>query len=1157
MQKIMLRTLSWSLALGWLPMVQAAVAPEQFLLEQVRLGEASYRDNLVQESLHRLELIAPDHPQLLAARIRLALRQDNPQQAQRQLDRLAQIAPDSAAYRQAKNAVLLSSSTGRQQLQQARLLAAAGRLAAAQQAYQALFGQDFPTLDLAVEYWRLAARFPEQQAQAISALQALNKRYPANTNLQPVLVDLLFDNQQPAQGFALLQQMITEPDTQQQASALWLANIKAMPISDASLAQLTQLAKLSDSATQPEINTLLAQQQDLLANPAFRAKVRGLKLVAQNKGAAAIPLLQQARRAYPNDVVIIGNLAEAYGQANQRRQAIPLFERAVKLADPDNDALNKWKNLLESHRYWLLIQQADEALAQQDWGTARRYYQQATALNNTDSFGWLGQGEVALANNEPVRAERYFRQALAHDPLNRGALLSLFELYRQQSPTKAEQYLAQLSPTQRRALGDNEPRLRSELLQQQATPLEQARQWQAAVDLLQQARRFTPDDVWLSYRLANDLRQARQPAAADQVFTDLVMRMPDDPQQHYAYALYLSATDRGSAALAHLARLPTALWDQDITDLAARLEQDQLLAKARRLREQGNNAAAFDLLKVQPITVRIELTQADWALEDDQPEVALAGYRNVLQQTPDNSDARLGEIEALIALKQTWVARQRLDDLPAINASQPPAFNRQRRTANAWAAVGERPKALQLFAQQQALILQQAPSPETALWWRDRARLSEQSQALDYYRQSMQAGALSEELVETNDDFTRLTRVEPTDDWLTSSIRADAADLYRQYDTTVTFNQDYQRSSGSGGYSDLTAHVSMLQLDTPLELPLWLEEQQGQAFARMDVVQMDAGSFAGGVYEDPFGSCPDGVCDSDYQQTAEGISLGVGWKNERWQGDIGTTPMGFAVVDWVGSLSYQGDWRDLGWELGASRRPITSSLLSFAGTRDPNTKQVWGGVRVTQLELSVGYDQGAAHGLWGNIDLGTLTGKNVADNQRYRLMGGYYYKLVNEDHRRVSVGLNSMWWQYQKDLSGYTLGQGGYYSPQQYFSLALPVSYRQRIADWSWDVSGSVSWSRAVTDGRRPYPLAALLPTNNGYDNDTEAGSSSSGFGYTLNALVERRLTSHWFVGAAINIQQAKDYTPSHGLLYVRYSFGGWQGDLDMPPKPLIPYGDF
>lgn len=50
-----------------------------------------------------------------------------------------------------------------------------------------------------------------------------------------------------------------------------------------------------------------------------------------------------------------------------------------------------------------------------------------------------------------------------------------------------------------------------------------------------------------------------------------------------------------------------------------------------------------------------------------------------------------------------------------------------------------------------------------------------------------------------------------------------------------------------------------------------------------------------------------------------------------------------------------------------------------------------------------------------------------------------------------------------------------------------------------------------------------------------ETGSSSSGTGYTARAIVERRVTSNWFVGLGVDIQEAKDYTPSHALLYVRY----------------------
>jgi len=56
---------------------------------------------------------------------------------------------------------------------------------------------------------------------------------------------------------------------------------------------------------------------------------------------------------------------------------------------------------------------------------------------------------------------------------------------------------------------------------------------------------------------------------------------------------------------------------------------------------------------------------------------------------------------------------------------------------------------------------------------------------------------------------------------------------------------------------------------------------------------------------------------------------------------------------------------------------------------------------------------------------------------------------------------------------------------------------------------------------------------------------------------VEHRLTEHWRIGGRVDIQQADDYAPSHVPLFLRYTFKPWQGDLDMPPRPLTPYADF
>ena len=333
----------------------------------------------------------------------------------------------------------------------------------------------------------------------------------------------------------------------------------------------------------------------------------------------------------------------------------------------------------------------------------------------------------------------------------------------------------------------------------------------------------------------------------------------------------------------------------------------------------------------------------------------------------------------------------------------------------------------------------------------------------------MVAGGITPTLPQGNDSYTYLTRNNPSDDWLKRGIRSDAADLYRQQDVNVTLDHDYWRSSGTGGISDFNAHDTMLQMDMPL--------YDGRAFLRTDTVQLDAGRFStdgSGKYYETFGTCNTQGCRGDEHQKTTGTSVAAGWKTtagpptsarRRWALRWSTGPAARPTAA-TGTTSV-GRWRPRG-----GRSPARCWRSAVPKIRTPAPR---GGVRATGVSLSASYDRGEANGVWADLSAHQITGKNVADNQRQRLMAGYYYKLINEDNRRLSVGLNTMLWHYQKDLSGYSLGQGGYYSPQQYLSLSLPVNYRQRTENWSWELGGSVSLSHSKTDSQRRYPLQGLI----------------------------------------------------------------------------------
>ncbi|EKN3947282.1 cellulose biosynthesis protein BcsC [Yersinia enterocolitica] len=1155
--------INWLLSLALLPQAfigvargAEAVSPTQFLLEQVRLGEATNKDELVKQSLYRLNMMDPNNPDVIAAGIRQALRQGNLAEAQKQLDKLQQLAPDSDVYRRAKLMLAMTKPEVRQQLQEARLLATAGRVAEAKVKYDQLLQGNPPTLDLAVEYWRLVARLPGQEALATQKLAALDQQYPGNVALRMALARMYFSQQKAAQGYAILEKVATDPTGTSDAADLWMDTIKTMTVSPQSVAALTHFLNVFSTGPQADMaRKELANQQAMLADPTYLARLSGLAKVDSGSGAAAIPALKQALAASPNDPEILGALGLAYARAGDRAQALRLFEQAQK-SDKDGLKSDKWASLIKTNRYWLLNDEGDKALKTGNTVLAQQKYQQARQIDGSDSYALIGLGDVAVARHDDKTAEQHYQQALRLDPANSSAVRGLANIYQRESPQKALNYLNNLPRGQQAKMRDTLNSLQLDMLKQQAEALAAQQQWHQAAEKYRQAQKLAPDDVWITYRLAQALAQDGHSAQADAEFHQLASRKPGDPEQVYAYALYLSSTERDSQALAHLATLPAAQWNDNIRELDQRLKLDQVLTLARQLRENGDETGAITALRQQPANTQIDLTLADWALERGDYSEALAGYQRILAREPKNPDARLGEIEAYIAEGRLSDARQHLQTEPL--TSEGASLNTQRRVANAWSGVGDPQKAADIFQRLKPAAAKGAPSQDNALVFRDSARLA-QSQgqptaAQDDFKQAMVASGIAPTRPTDNDSYTLLTRNQATDDWLKRGIRADAADLYRQQDTRVTLDQDYWGSSGTGGISDLSAFNTMAQVDTPLA--------DGRAFFRSDIIEMNASTFANtkGVYKEKFGTCYKAGCEGDIRQRASGTSIAMGWQNDHWATDIGTTPMGFEVVDVVGGLAYSNSWNHIGWTATASRRPLSSSLLAFAGTRDPNTNVTWGGVRANGVSLGASYDRGEANGVWSDLSYHYLTGQNVADNQRLRFMTGYYYKLINEDNRRLTVGLNGMWWHYQKDLSGYTLGQGGYYSPQKYLSLAIPVNYRQRTDNWSWELGGSVSLSHSATNDRARYPLQSLL--NNSIKsisdrNDLDYGDSSNGVGYTLRALIERRLSSHWTLGAGVDIQQAKDYTPSHALIYLRYSMAGWQGDLDMPPQPLVPYADF
>ncbi|WP_323917897.1 cellulose synthase complex outer membrane protein BcsC [Aeromonas caviae] len=1117
-----------------------------WLLEQVRIGEARGREDLVSNSLYSLSLVEPDHPELLAAQARQALRQGKVKEAGALLARLGKQDPDSALYRQGMANLALNEPARRQQLQQARLLTSAGRLEEAERLYRSLFSGDLPpNLDVAVDYALLQTRIPAMKAKGLAALEALNRQYPGEPRVRGGLARLYLAEGRRQGAQNLLREMARDPYQRDEAAEIWLADIESLPIGPGSIAALQEYMVLFGEGDTTKAEQLLATQEEKWASPAYRARQSALASTAG--GGASISRLQRALAANPGDPELMGALGQAYSRNDQRALAIAQFERV--LAHPEVTDKDKWRSLLATNRYWLLVSQGRSALEREQWDEAATLYRRAIAQDGREPEAWLGLGDSERGRHRDADAESAYRKALAMGSARERALARLFELYKEQDPARALALLEQQGTPGMQAEGR---RLKAGLLQEEADQLDRAGKVAAALRLREQALALTPEEVWLAYRVADTRARLGEAGSGERLLRERLAAHPQDATLRYATALYLSGQDKMVEARGVLAAIPRSGWTQDMDALDQRLARDEVLARARARHEAGDDEGAERLLQPLQPDEEVSLMLAEWATDRGAYALAEQRYQEVLARTPRQPEARLGMAELAQARGDLAKARHWLPAWP-VSPLPPEGANYYRRVANLYQALGEGETARAIFTDYEPLVALQPASQQAALFWRDAARQRfaehDVEEALVRDRKGLVAAGLAPREDLEGGELTRLARSQDGEGWLTSGLRSDLDRHYRQSQTTFSLDSDYWGSSGTGGYSDLRALTQMAQLDTPLA--------GGTAFGRLELVDMDAGDLPDSPYRAQFGTCAARDCRGDAHQQSRGTTLAAGWQRGAWAFDLGTTPLGFEVVDWVGGATLTGDWHTLGWGMTLSRRPVSSSLLSYGGTVDPGTGISWGGVRANGVRLDLSRDLGGAVGFWGSAQQHLLTGKNVPDNWRTRLMGGGYYKFVNETHRRASVGISTMLWHYQQDLGGYTLGQGGYYSPQGYFSLSVPVSYRQRTPDWSWELGGSGSWSYARTDDSRRYPLEGLQPAGLPDRNAPVKGGSSSGFGYTLNGVVEHRLTEHWRIGGRVDIQQADDYAPSHVTLFLRYTFKPWQGDLDMPPRPLTPYADF
>ncbi|MEM6730660.1 MAG: cellulose synthase subunit BcsC-related outer membrane protein, partial [Myxococcota bacterium] len=238
--------------------------------------------------------------------------------------------------------------------------------------------------------------------------------------------------------------------------------------------------------------------------------------------------------------------------------------------------------------------------------------------------------------------------------------------------------------------------------------------------------------------------------------------------------------------------------------------------------------------------------------------------------------------------------------------------------------------------------------------------------------------------------------------------------------------------------------------------------------------------------------------------------------------------------------SYQGRVGRFGFAVEASRSPVTDSLLSYAGTVDPRTGQAFGGVlrQGGRVDLSIDVAD-AVYYLW--VAGYNLPGTNVETNNQGIASFGAEWRLLPRSEGNVSVGANILGMGYQENLSQFTLGHGGYFSPQVFVRAGVPFTWSKTEGDLQWHavVDPGVNWFR--TDEITFYPGFPELTGLRSEIEDAQTSYAEQSVGsFSLNAVgeVNYALTGSFRIGARVDLHTAQDYTEYSGGIFLRQTFG-------------------
>ncbi|KTT00007.1 hypothetical protein NS376_15410 [Pseudomonas oryzihabitans] len=955
---------------------------------------------------------------------------------------------------------------------------------------------------------------------------------------------------------------------------------------------LTQASGAQATGNLGEARRLIDQALRLDAKaPAGQLALADLQARSGNLGAAEAGYrLLLARN--PNDLGARRGLIEVLSQTGRG-------DEALRLANSLPSSTQATLPGLAQIRAGVTREQARLLRARGDLAGARTALQEALRESPDDPWITLDLARLDVARGQAKQGQNQLDSLLQRHPTQADVLFVGALFASEQGDTSRAQALLARIPTDRQSPEIQALARRLALDEQLAAALALAKRGQreAARARLQALEAQAAGQPALLRTLAGGYAELGDSTHALELLRPLVAAAPAtdvDLRLQYAGVLLQQGDDREAYAL--LDELGAARLTPTQRERYGDLSRRYRIRQADALRERGQLAEAYDVLAPalaqRPQDPQVNAALARLYLAHGDANKAVDLYRPLVKLWPDDAQLQLGAADAAIAAQDRAFAERATARAVSLAPDDPQVLTR---AANLYSRLGREGTAAELLTQvvaaeqrDRALAASAFPANPFAPQGRSRSTLARAdaplpppvdssaslTPALDTrlpappiadarpVREAppVRSSYASQPAPRTLPDNPFAPATAAVDsaprDGLSEAERA-LANIQQSRSATITQGLSVRSNNSESGLGKLTA------VDAPLEIAVPVGDDR--LAVRVTPVSLDAGKVAPGA-ADRFGGGPvasiAGGDPGSQKASGTGIAVAYSQPSSGLKADAGSTPLGFREATVVGGVSLErplGDSEHARYTLSASRRAVIDSLTSFAGSRDARTGQEWGGVTANGVRGQLSYDDGSM-GAYAYASWFRLLGNHVEDNDRAEFGGGTYRYLVNGSDAQLTLGLSLTALGYANNQNFFTYGHGGYFSPQRFFALGVPLIWSQRGDRWTYQLRGTLGVQHFQQDAADYYPTdaAAQAAASQALGSPARyAGQSKTGLGYSLAAAGEYRLNPDFHLGGELGLDNARDYRQVNGSLYLRYYFDPQDRPLALPVSPYrSPYSN-